>query len=116
MWIVRCSLRREDDENLDGHSPHLAAVGKGTIVTFQSQRDERQLHSLVRFLSRVHPGVPREVAREPELLVAVLAGQRLLRRVDLGVLVQVLRVGESLSAVAALLRGLKGAGRNHSSI
>ena len=77
------------------------------------QSNERQRHSLVRFLSRVHPGVPREVAREPELLVAVLAGQRLLRCVDLGMLVQVLRVGKSLSAVAALLRGLKGTEKNH---
>ena len=114
MWIVLCSLSREDDENLDGHSSHLAAVGKGTIVTFQSQHDERQLlNSLVRFLSRVHPGVPREVAREPELLVAVLAGQRLRRRVYLCVLVQVLCVGKCLTAIAALLLGLKGAGRNH---
>ena len=55
----------------------------------------------------MHPRVPREISREPELLVAVLARQRLLRRVYLLVLVQVLRVGECLSAMAALLGGLK---------
>ena len=57
----------------------------------------------------MHPRVPGEVTREPELLFAVLARQRFLRRVYLLVLAQVLRVGESLSAIAALLCSLKGA-------
>ena len=35
VWIVRCSLRREDEENLDGQSSHLAAVSKGGIYTKQ---------------------------------------------------------------------------------
>ena len=66
-------------------------------------RECGQRNSLVRLLARVHPRVSEEVAGEPEYLVAVLARQRLLHRVDLLVLAQVLSVGERLSAVAALL-------------
>ena len=48
------------------------------------------LDSLVRLFTRMHSGMPRQVAREPEFLVAVLARKGLLRRVYLLVLAQVL--------------------------
>ena len=85
--------------NLSWTKPRPYIGGLGTL--------KRQFDSLVRLFPRVHPRVPREISREPELFVAVLARQRLLRRVYLLVLVQVLGVGECLSAMAALLRGLK---------